>query len=239
MSNWFRVYGFADIQDKLLIGAYPLDEDDVAMLEWMKIERILNLVEDKEYGLGEREKVAAALRDTGIEEQRMSLTDYGRLPAEKLEHAVAEVIDWLEEGRRVYLHCRAGWQRSAAVAAGVVAITEGVAIEDALELVHRRKPSADPLPEQRQDLLRWWAERESGACEESGEGGERPASEEREERGGSDDIDTLLGWLAELDPARRGERPGGGRPAPDGPEPSGQAQDDEPRPSRPGEGAGP
>jgi protein-tyrosine phosphatase len=162
MSQWFRVYGFADVHERLLVGAYPLDGDDVSMLEWMKIDRILNLVEDKEYEPGEREAVRDALYAAGIEEHRLSLTDYGRLPAPQLEHAVAEVNEWLDQGHRVYVHCRAGWQRSAAIAAGVVALRERVGIEDALALVHRRKPSADPLPEQREDLLEWWAGRDHG-----------------------------------------------------------------------------
>ena len=160
MSNWFRVYGFADVQEALIVGAYPLDQDDVDMLQRLRIERILNLVEDGEYEPGERDEVEDALYDANIEEHRLSLTDFGRLPAAELEHAVGEVVEWLEEGRRVYLHCRAGWQRSAAVAAGVVAVREGVGIEDALELVQKRKPTADPLPQQREDLLQWWAERD-------------------------------------------------------------------------------
>jgi protein-tyrosine phosphatase len=160
MSNWFRSYGFADVQDKLLVGAYPLDHEDVGMLEWMKIERVLNLVEDDEYDPGVRGEVAAALAAAGIEERRTSFTDYGRLPAAELEVAVGEVLDWLEQGHRVYLHCRAGWQRSAAVAAGVVAIREGVEIEQALDLVCQRKPSADPLPQQREDLRQWWKQRD-------------------------------------------------------------------------------
>ena len=50
VSNWFRTYGFADVDHGLLIGAYPLDADDVGMLEWVGIDRVLNLVEDEEYG---------------------------------------------------------------------------------------------------------------------------------------------------------------------------------------------
>ena len=162
MSNWFRVYGFADVQTDLLVGAYPLDGEDVEMLAWMRIERILNLVEDEEYEHGEREEVEAALAAAGIAERRLSLTDFGSLPAAELEQAVGGVLEWLEQGCRVYVHCRAGWQRSAAVAAGVVAIREGVDIEEALERVRQRKPSADPLPGQREDLRRWWAERGPG-----------------------------------------------------------------------------
>ena len=114
MSGWFRSYGYADVLDGLVIGAYPLDRDDVAMLEWVGIERVLNLTEDAEYPEGDREAAIAALAEAGIEERRVELTDFGGLPPEELERAVAAVVSSLEEGKRTYLHCRAGWQRSAA-----------------------------------------------------------------------------------------------------------------------------
>ena len=160
MSSWFRTYGFADVLDGLWIGAYPVDASDVDMLEWVGIDRVLNLVEDEEYRPGEREDVAAAYQQAGIEERRLSLVDYGRIPPQSLEAAVNEVAAWLGQGANTYVHCRAGWQRSAAVAAGVVALTKGIDIDEALDYVQARKPSADPLPHQREDLRRWWDERE-------------------------------------------------------------------------------
>jgi protein-tyrosine phosphatase len=159
LSAWFRTYGFADVLDRLLVGAYPLDENDVRMLATIGVQRVLNLTEDAEYRAGEREAVAQALREAGIEEHRMSFTDFGGLPPEGLEAAVTEVNEWLDEGAVTYMHCRAGWQRSAAVAAAVVAVREGVDVDQALALVQRRKPSADPLPHQREDLRRWWEAR--------------------------------------------------------------------------------
>lgn len=159
MSAWFRSYGFADVHEELVIGAYPLDEEDVGMLKMLHIDRILNLVQDSEYRPGEREAVEVALAEAGIEEYRQDLTDFGGLPSLELEQAVQRVVEWLDEGHRVYLHCRAGWQRSAAIAAGVVAIREQLGIDEALEVVQLRKPSADPLPHQREDLQWWWDER--------------------------------------------------------------------------------
>jgi protein-tyrosine phosphatase len=159
VSSWFQTYGFADVHPGLLVGAYPLDRRDVALLANLRVERVLNLVEDGEYRPGEREEVETAFAAAGIEEERLDLVDFGGLSAEELERAVRTVNDWLDDGARVYLHCRAGWQRSAAVAAGVVAIREGLHIEQAMGEVKARKPSADPLPHQREDLRRWWEER--------------------------------------------------------------------------------
>ncbi|MBV9195089.1 MAG: dual specificity protein phosphatase family protein [Solirubrobacterales bacterium] len=159
MSRWFRSYGFAEVSDGLVVGAYPLDEADVATLALMGIKRVLNLTEDSEYRRGERESVVGALQSAGIEEDRLGFTDYGPLPAGRLDDAVRRVSAWLDDGSRTYVHCRAGWQRSAAVAAAVIAAREGLEIDDALGQVQRRKPSADPLPRQREDLRRWWAAR--------------------------------------------------------------------------------
>jgi protein-tyrosine phosphatase len=157
------------VVDGLLIGAYPLDEDDVGMLSWAGVRRVLNLVEDQEYRPGERAVVEAALRGAGIEEYRIRLTDFGGLSIRELESAVQEVIGWLDDGMRTYLHCRAGWQRSATVAAAVVALREGLDIDDALAYVQERKPSADPLPHQREDLRRWWESRAEPAGGTRGE----------------------------------------------------------------------
>jgi len=160
VSQWFRAYGFADVEDGLIIGAYPMDGEDVAMLNFMRVQRVLNLVEDEEYPPGSREVVQAALAQAGIEEHRLGLTDFGGLPAAALEQAVELVNTWLDEGVRTYMHCRAGRQRSAAVAAGVIAVRHAVNIDEAVALVQMRKPSADPLPHQRDDLRQWWETRQ-------------------------------------------------------------------------------
>jgi protein-tyrosine phosphatase len=156
-------YGFAEVYDGLVAGAYPTDGRDVAMLERMGIERVLNLAEDREYRPGERETVETGYLGAGIEERRRSLEDYGNLPGGALDRAIDDVNGWLDEGRRVYVHCRAGWQRSAAVAAAVIAVRDGIDIDEALERVQERKPSAAPLPHQREDLRRWWEARERRA----------------------------------------------------------------------------
>jgi predicted protein tyrosine phosphatase len=175
VSRWFRSYGSADVFDGLIVGAYPLDQDDVDTLARMGVDRVLNLTEDDEYRPGERQAVERALAGAGIAESRLPLTDYGHLPAEELEAAVYAVGNWLDNAERAYLHCRAGWQRSAAVAAGVVAIRAGIDIDEALHYVRRRKPSADPLPHQRADLRRWWEARSERA--EPGRDPERGAPE--------------------------------------------------------------
>ena len=156
VSSWFRTYGYASVYERLIIGAMPLDQADVRMLAALGVSRVLNLVEDGEYTRGARRKVEKALLTAEIQEVRLSTEDYGALSTELLEQGTAQVNSWLDEGEVVYLHCRAGWQRSAAVAAGAIALRDGIELEPALAQVQRLKPNADPLPHQREDLQRWF-----------------------------------------------------------------------------------
>lgn len=168
MSSWFRSYGFVDVQEGLVVGCYPLDAGDVAMLQWAAVDRILNLVEDEEYGPGEREAVEKALAEVGIEERRLPFPDFAGLPPDQIDRAVAIIGDWLAEGHRAYVHCRAGWQRSPAIAAALLAVRDGSDIDEALAAVRSRKPLADPLPHQQEDLRQWWQERVSGLPRDRG-----------------------------------------------------------------------
>jgi predicted protein tyrosine phosphatase len=159
MSEWFENYGFAEVFPELVIGAYPLDADDVAALAARGIRRVLNLSQDSEYRDGERAAVERALAEHGIEETRLGITDFGHLPADQLDEAIRIVVAWMDECVPSYVHCRAGYQRSASVAAGAVAVFSDVDIATALQWVQRHKETADPLPHQRADLLDWWLTR--------------------------------------------------------------------------------
>jgi protein-tyrosine phosphatase len=155
MSDWFEHFGLAEVADDVLIGAYPQDRDDVAALRDAGVTRVLNLVQDAEYDPGGRDACMSALGEAGIEERRVEIVDYGNLLPGQIELAARTCMDWLEQGERVYVHCRAGMQRSATVAAALVMLRDGIDADEALERVRARKPDANPLSHQRRDLARW------------------------------------------------------------------------------------
>jgi protein-tyrosine phosphatase len=161
MSDWFERFGRAEVADGLVTGSYPCDADDVASLAADGVSCVLNLCEDDEYEDGERAEVAAALAERSMAEERVGVVDYGNLMPGAIEVAARRVAAWLDDGERVYVHCRAGWQRSAVVAAAALALHDGIDPEEALARIKRRKPSAEPLPHQLQDLRRWWKLRAS------------------------------------------------------------------------------
>jgi atypical dual specificity phosphatase len=156
VSQWFRTYGFADVDDRLILGAVPLDADDVRMIAVLGVTRVLNLVQDGEYPPQAREEVEQALAQAGIVEERRSSEDFGSLSTKLLDESSELVNSWLDDGELVYLHCRAGWQRSATVAGAVLAARLDVDPDEALRRIQARKPTAQPLPHQRENLFAWW-----------------------------------------------------------------------------------
>ena len=161
MSDWFERYGYAKVADGLWTGAVLYDAGDVATIAGEGITAVFNLCEDAEYEPGERAEVEAALAARGIAEERLPCIDFGNLLPGALEQAVRQLVAWLDAGEQVYLHCRAGWQRSATVAIAVVAVREGIEIDEARGRVKQNKPSAEPLHHQLEDLWRWWRAREA------------------------------------------------------------------------------
>ena len=159
MSEWFRRYGFAPVHPGLLMGAVLLDAHDVADVAEQGVDRVLNLVQDVEYPDDARLEVEIALEANAIVERRLDVIDFGGMGAHVLEPGVSQVDAWLGEGHTVYLHCRAGWQRSATVAAALIALREQVDLDEALARLHDRKATARPLPHQVEDLRRWWSAR--------------------------------------------------------------------------------
>ncbi len=131
------------------IGAYPRDADDVEMLAWMKVDRVLNLVDDGEYDPGEREAVVEAYAAAGHRGAADLDSSTSATCPPRSSSRPSNRPRLARRGPPLYLHCRAGRQRSAVVAAGVVAIRDHMDLKDALRFVHQQKPSADPLPHQR------------------------------------------------------------------------------------------
>lgn len=164
VSDWFERFGRAEVADGLVIGAYPLDYDDVAALMAEGVTSVVNLCEDGEYEPGERDVLSAALAAGAISETRIPSLDHGNLLPGALEMASSAVLEHLNSGDRVYLHCRAGWQRSAAVGAAALARRDDLDVDEALGAIKSRKPSCDPLPHQIEDLRRWWRARQASAA---------------------------------------------------------------------------
>jgi atypical dual specificity phosphatase len=145
---------YTRLHDSLLAGRMPVSELHVAALRDEGVTAVINLCEDREYWDGERDAVAAACAGAGIAEHRLPVIDGGTVPTDVLERAVEAAADGI-----VYVHCRGGRERSAAVAIALLAARSGSSFEDAHDLALSLRPGFRPLPWQVDGVRSWLRER--------------------------------------------------------------------------------
>jgi protein tyrosine phosphatase (PTP) superfamily phosphohydrolase (DUF442 family) len=144
-------FAYARLSDSLLAGRMPYAGEHVERLAADGVTDVVNLCRDVEYWEGEREAVELAYRRTGIVEHRLAVNDGGTVPGPILDRASAIA----GAGRVVYVHCRGGRERSAAVSIGLLALARGVPVDEALELAKRRWPVFQPLDWQLAAVRAW------------------------------------------------------------------------------------
>jgi atypical dual specificity phosphatase len=164
VSEWFDTYGFGPIDATLLTGSQPGDAHDVEILRHAGVTAVVNLCADSEYPEGARAEVGAAYAAAGISEQRFETADYGHLLPGLLESASDALLELMDAGEVVYLHCRAGWQRSATVAAATLVRRYDLEPDAALGVIKTARPASEPLAHQLEDLWRWWRARATRAA---------------------------------------------------------------------------
>jgi len=133
---------FDAILPDLLIGEYPRIED----LRWLReahaVAAVVSLQDDadlasKRLDLAEVEAACAAL-DLAFARVPVADGDVEALAA-RLPAAVDAVHAELRAGRRVYLHCNAGYNRAPTVAIAYLHVHHGLALDAACEAVKRRR----------------------------------------------------------------------------------------------------
>lgn len=141
---------YSRLSDRLLAGAMPHAREHVDALSAEGVTVVVNLCELREYWDGERELVTAAYAELGIDERHLPVKDGSTVPAAVLDQALQAAGAGV-----VYVHCRGGRERSATVAAALLAESEQLDIDDALARARIRRPVFAPLPWQVETLRAW------------------------------------------------------------------------------------
>lgn len=134
--------GASVILPDLVVGEYPEPSD----AEWLRREydvgAVVNLQDDGDLmakGLRLRELQESYAR-AGIEFTRLPITDGApEVMAARLDDAVDAVRAHVGAGRRVYLHCNAGYNRAPTVAIAFLHVHHGFSLEAAAEHVAERR----------------------------------------------------------------------------------------------------
>lgn len=156
-------FAYYRVQDALLGGRNPLTAQDVRALAAEGVTHILDLREEHEWaGRGRFGNDAlAAIQTLGLRRLHLAVRDTYPPSAADMDAAFVFLRDALADpGARVYVHCRAGWGRTATILAAFLARTQGQDYDTMLaEMQEQVRRDHDillcPQPRQSQAARQW------------------------------------------------------------------------------------
>ena len=153
----------SEITDRVRAGRNPLTAEEVQTLIEDGVTHVLDLREPHEWSdpwIGQQaiDEMAAH----GIVRRHLPVEDMGTPTGEDLSAAVAFIEEALADpAARVYVHCRAGIERTACVLVAWYAAREAVGFERALADLRTKREVLRPSFAQERAVKRWIDERQS------------------------------------------------------------------------------
>jgi len=98
----------------------------------------------------DRERVKGA----GLTSIELDTPDMGVPPMSKLARAIDEALKELGKGKKLLVHCGAGYGRTGMFLACLL-VSQGLSAEDAIELVRSKRPGSIETKEQEELVYRW------------------------------------------------------------------------------------
>mmetsp|Transcript_7099 Transcript_7099/g.15293 ORF Transcript_7099/g.15293 Transcript_7099/m.15293 type:complete len:255 (-) Transcript_7099:43-807(-) len=124
---------YDEVADGLILGAWP---DASVARELAKQEGVTGVVNM----VAESRGPQAVYSEFGIEELWVPIVDFTSPSVQDLELAVKWIQEHTQDGKRVYVHCKAGKGRSASVALAYLVATQGLTADEAQALLLKRRP---------------------------------------------------------------------------------------------------
>lgn len=144
------------IDHGLLAGRNPLTELDARWLRARGVTHVLDLREEWEWEPPRFGREALASLEPPVIRRHIPVVDMGAPTPAQLDAAVAFLEEALQApGSLVYVHCRAGAERTAAVLVAFHARRHGLGYDAALQELRSRRPALNPLPAQEAAVRRW------------------------------------------------------------------------------------
>jgi protein-tyrosine phosphatase len=104
------------INDKIILGAIPLGSAHADRLQKAGVGAVLTMLEDFEMEKGLVEPVSSKeWKERDIEHHHIQTVDFMGVPPEQIQEGVEFLEAKIKEGKKVYVHCKAGRGRSVTV----------------------------------------------------------------------------------------------------------------------------
>ncbi len=153
-------FGFDWLDERFAAGRNPLTARDIQTLKDADITHILDLRETREwsaphFGLQAVEATGSA----GIVRLHLPVVDMDAPRNTDFDEAQRWVEDVLTTpNTKIYLHCRAGMERTAAIACALEAKREGISFDEAMRKLKAKRSIFAPLERQREAARQWLGE---------------------------------------------------------------------------------
>ncbi len=143
----------------ILCGRNPLTAGDVEALHEAGVRRVLDLRMDDEWNTQTRfgREAITAMSWGEIERISVPIVDEEPLSAEELDRTW-EILSAADEGSTLFVHCRAGIERTGSVLGAFLARQQGISLGDALEQLRNAGCNPKPLSHQVAAVQNWLGE---------------------------------------------------------------------------------
>ena len=136
------------VSTQIVVGSSPKDVDDVRELEEEhRISSVLSLQTDDDLRV---RNIDIALLEKHYQQREML---FKRFPiddinpedmAKKILSPIQYLVNQVEQGKTVYVHCNAGICRATSTVLGYLYLHQGMKLENGLEYIRSKRPIANP-----------------------------------------------------------------------------------------------
>ncbi|MBA2367950.1 MAG: dual specificity protein phosphatase family protein [Candidatus Protochlamydia sp.] len=150
----------------IYLGALPLmNEGHLEKIAELGVTGVLSMVEDFELEAGWVNVPVTPLDwdKAGINVEHIKAVDFCPLTHAEIERGVAYLAVMLEQGQKVYVHCKAGRGRSATIVVAYLMQYQLLSFDEALSFVKDQRPQINLNSYQRQAIINYFSPAESEA----------------------------------------------------------------------------
>jgi protein-tyrosine phosphatase len=152
-----KPFEFSRIDERLLAGRNPLTGADIARLLQEGVTHLLDLREPKEWQSPRfGEEALEAIERNGLVRCHVQIVDGGAPEPEDFERCLTFLAEvWATPSTQVYVHCRAGWERTAVILIAWYAVLENLSYDVVLRRLQEYRPLLQPLHWQEEATRNW------------------------------------------------------------------------------------
>ena len=137
LGRWLKVRNWWDeVDPNVIVGAFPFARDVSKMAE-AGVGAVVNTCEEYAGPVEQYEKY-------DIRQLRIPTVDFTHPSFDDVQKAVNFMVEQIKDGRKVYVHCKAGRARSATVVLCWLIQTQGLNAEEGQDLLLRCRPHVNP-----------------------------------------------------------------------------------------------